>query len=186
MKKGSGSANSGMQVISQLLNFFWTILCFLPVIWYWAIPAPGVWLYGSAAFSIVCGFLPQAFFRSLQLGRSAGFYEKYGVKIIRKFVQQGDLMNRLSRQHFPGYRVIRNAGQAKNYLSTIAMYERYHFMCFLFFLCTTVHGLFAHRFLFALIVTAANFIYNICPVFLQQYNRLRIQRLSKARQALMG
>jgi hypothetical protein len=38
---------------------------------------------------------------------------------------------------------------------------------------------------YGVIITTANFIYNICPVFLQQYNRLRIQRLSKARQALM-
>jgi hypothetical protein len=179
MKKSASSVNSQMQVFNQLLNFFWTILCFLPVLWYWVMQGQGVWLYGSIIFSIGCGLLPEAFFRFLQISQRTGFYEKYGAKMIRKFVQQGDMINRLFRQQYAGYKVIRDAGQARNYLKTIAMYERYHFMCFLFFLSTAIQGLFTHRFLFALLITIGNTLYNICPIFLQQYNRLRIRRLLK-------
>ena len=179
MKKSASSVNSQMQVFNQLLNFFWTILCFLPVLWYWAMQGPDSWLYGLIIFSITCGLLPEAFFRFLQISQRTGFYEKYGAKMIRKFVQQGDMINRLFRQQYAGYKVIRGAGQARNYLKTIAMYERYHFICFLFFLSTAVHSLFAHRFLFALLITIGNILYNICPIFLQQYNRLRIRRLLK-------
>jgi len=178
-EKSISSANSKIEVLNQLLNFFWTILCFLPVLWYWVMRGPDSWLYGSIIFSIICGLLPEGFFRLLQISQSVRVYEKYGAKIIRKFVQQGDMINRLFRQQYPGRKVIRDASQAKNYLKTIAMYERYHFMCFLFFLSTAMHSLFAHRFLFALLITIGNVLYNICPIFLQQYNRLRVRRLLK-------
>ena len=172
-----GDNNTKMQMLNQLINFFWTSLCFLPLLWYWAIESPDMWFYGSIIISIVCSLLPEAFYKFLQFDNSTLTYENYGVKIIRKFVQHGDLINRSFRLKSPGYKVIKDVRQLRNFLKTIEMYERYHFMCFLFFFFTTVHSLSAHRFLFALLITVCNAVYNICPIFLQQYNRLRIQRL---------
>src|SRR6185437_6240487 len=99
-EKSISSANSKIEVLNQLLNFFWTILCFLPVLWYWVMRGPDSWLYGSIIFSIICGLLPEGFFRLLQISQSVRVYEKYGAKIIRKFVQQGDRKStRLNSSH---------------------------------------------------------------------------------------
>ena len=169
--------NTKIQLWNQLLNFFWTLLCFLPLLWYWSVEGPDNWFYGSIIISLACSFLPGTVYQLLQFSNSPKTYEKYGVKIIRRFVQHGDLINRSFRRISAGYKVIKDIRQLKRYLNSIAMYERFHFMCFLFFLFTAFHSLFEHRLLFTLLITIGNFIYNICPIFLQQYNRLRIRRL---------
>jgi hypothetical protein len=177
MKESPVRESSRLLIVNQLLNFFWTALCFLPVLVYWIPRGADIWLYGSAAFSIVSGLVPERFFKRLQISRRPRFYEKSGVRTIRKFVQHGDLINRLYRQQSPGYKITGDVRRMKGYLKTIAMYERYHFMCCVFFLCTAIFGLSERRFLLALLIMVSNVLYNIFPIFLQQYNRIRIQAL---------
>jgi hypothetical protein len=177
MKRSPARENSSILAVNQLLNFFWTVLCFLPVLIYWIPRGADIWLYGSAAFSIVSGLLPERLFKRIQISRRPRFYEKSGVRTIRKFVQHGDLINRLYRRQLPGYKITGDVRRMKDYLQTIAMYERYHFICFVFFLCTAVFALAERRFLPALLIVISNVLYNICPIFLQQYNRIRIEGL---------
>ncbi|MEJ5960854.1 hypothetical protein [Pedobacter immunditicola] len=166
------------QACNQLLNVFWTVLSFLPVLWYWMGRYPDVLLYGSIAISTLCGLLPSSFFDSLQLSNNPDFYKKYGVKTIKKIVQNGDFINMLFRKRDPHYKVIQDVRKMQNYLNTILMYERYHFTCFIFFLMTTLLSFFQHYFMIPLLTTFCNVVYNVCPIFLQQYNRLRINKVN--------
>ena len=177
MKRTFNEPATQNEIINQTLNFFWTIGCFLPVLLFWMGRTPDVWLYGSVLCSIAIGFLPGSFFKLLQLSQNPRFYKKYGVTVIRRYVQNGDLINRLYRQKSPQYKVIKDPRKIYNYRKTIAMYERYHFTCFVFFLLTTILSLITHHYTIAILITGCNIIYNVCPIFLQQYNRLRIQIL---------
>jgi hypothetical protein len=62
----------------------------------------------------------------------------------------------------------------KNYKSKIAMYERYHFICLVFFLASFVYAIHQQAFLISLLILMSNILYNIIPILIQQYNKLRL------------
>jgi hypothetical protein len=161
--------------MNQAINFFWTILCFIPVIAFWR-GADIFWLYIFIGISVVSLLLPA---KLLQLSRNPKFYESLGVKFIRKLVQSGDYANRLIRRKNPQYKLIKNKANVAQYMRTIIMYERYHFLCFIFFLLTTIYALIHLRYVFVMLIIISNIIYNVCPILLQQYNRARVLKLSK-------
>ena len=162
--------------MNQAVNFFWTIFCFIPVIGFWATSGMMIYCYCFIAVSILILLLPSKW---LQLSRKPKFYEGLGVKLIRKFVQNGDFVNRYIRKGKPAYRIVADRASAVKYINTILMYERYHLMCFVFFLLTAVYVMMISQYAMAVIILLANIIYNICPILLQQYNRARVKKLAR-------
>jgi hypothetical protein len=160
--------------MNQAVNFFWTILSFTPVIGFWAAANSMRLCYIFIGISAMSLLLPA---RYLQLSNNPKFYESIGVKLIRKLVQNGDLVNKFNRKSNPQHTVIKGKTNALKYMQTIVMYERYHFICFVFFLLTTVYTIINAQYSFTLIIIIANIIYNICPILLQQYNRARLAKL---------
>jgi hypothetical protein len=165
------------EFLNQFINFVWTVVCFAPVLAYWIEVYSGPLPYFFVAVSLIFGFLPAAFFQSMQLSQSSGFYEKAGVRWVRKFVQNGDVVKRITRKDEKEQRVIKDRKAIEKYLKTIAMYERYHFVCLVFFLLTTFHAAFYKEFIYSVVIFAGNVFYNILPILLQQYNRVRILKL---------
>jgi hypothetical protein len=165
--------------MNQIINFFWTIVCFAAVVVYWISAGLSSGFYVFIAISFIPAILSQKTLNKLQLSKNTRFYERLGVRVIRRFVQHGDIANRISRKNKPGYQVITQKSNPAAYLKTIAMYERFHLMCLLFFLFTTVAALLDGRFIIAIMVMISNIIYNFYPILLQQFNRIRILRLTK-------
>jgi len=160
--------------MNQAVNFFWTILCFIPVIGFWVVAGNMAYCYVFIGLSVVCMIIPA---RILQLSNTPKFYERLGIKTIRKFVQNGDFANRYIRKGKPAYQIVADRASAMKYMNTILMYERYHFMCFVFFLLTAVYAMMINQYAMAVLIFLANVIYNICPILLQQYNKARVKRL---------
>jgi hypothetical protein len=156
--------------MNQAVNFFWTILCFIPVITYWAIAGALLWCIIFIGISVASQLFPA---RLLQLSSNPKFYESLSIKFIRKFVQHGEYINRLTRKAKPNYRVVKDKANAVQYLKTVMMYERFHFLCFVFFSLTAIHAIVNSHYTLFTIIMIANVIYNM----LQQYNRARIIRL---------
>jgi len=167
------------EFLNQFINFVWTALCFAPVLCYWIEVYSGQLPYFFVAVSVIFGFLPAGFFQSIQLSQSSGFYEKAGVRWVRKFVQNGDFVKRITRKEEKEQRVIKDRKAIEKYLRTIAMYERYHFVCLVFFLLTTSHSAFHNAFIYSAVIFACNLFYNILPILLQQYNRVRILKMRR-------
>jgi hypothetical protein len=166
------------QAINQFINLFWTILSFMPIYDYW-IGKDITWLYAFVLFSLIPAVLPNSIFRHFQLSSNSKFYEHLRVKFIQKFVQNGTTINRVIRKKNPAYKIIKDRVEARNYLGTINMYERYHVFCFIFFGLTFGQALYSQRYVAAFLVLIVNVIYNICPILIQQYNKLRVMRLLK-------
>ena len=99
-----------------------------------------------------------------------------GVKSIRKFVQNGDIVNAMTDKQ--KHASIKGRSQAKQYLKTIAMYERFHWICFTFFLLTAISCFLKGYVKLGVAVTAANLLYNLGSILLQQYNGIRIRRIT--------
>ncbi|HTD98267.1 MAG TPA: hypothetical protein VK668_03240 [Mucilaginibacter sp.] len=161
------------QAINQLINFSWTIVSFIPVIYFW-IGRDTTWLYAFVLVSLVFALMPARFISMFQLSGNKRFYERLGVRFIQRFVQNGTYINKSIRKNDSGYKLIKDRAQAQQYLNTIQMYERYHLMCFIFFGLTLIYAVIERQYIVALIILLANVIYNVCPVLLQQYNRLRV------------
>jgi hypothetical protein len=166
------------QAINQFINFFWTILSFIPIFDYW-LGKDITWLYAFVLFSLIPAVLPNNFFRHFQLSSNSKFYERLRVKFIQRFVQNGTFINRVIRKKNPDYKIIKDRVEARKYLGTISMYERYHVFCFIFFGLTFGHALYGQRYVAAFLILLVNAIYNICPILIQQYNKLRVMRLLK-------
>lgn len=160
--------------MNQAINFFWTILCFIPVIAYWVQTSMVLNFYIFIGISILSLFIPA---RLLQLNSNSKFYERLGVKFIRRFVQNGDYINKYFKKSDPHYKLIKDRAHALKYIKTIMMYERYHFLCFVFFLLTAIAAITGHHYLYFSLIIFCNIIYNVCPIMLQQYNRARVLSL---------
>ena len=163
-------------ILNKIINFFWTALCFAPVFWFWFQEGiDNIYFYVFLGVALFFGALLGKILSKFTLSADKKVYEKYGIKFIRKFVQNGDIVN--SRTNGLGAPSIKGKAKARDYLKTIAMYERYHWICLLFFLLTTIYGFFNEHFLLGFSILAANFLYNLIPIFLQQYNKIRIKKI---------
>lgn len=164
-------------LLNQLINISWTTVAFAPVLVYYSGGYVPRVLYIFLAVSLASGLLPARIFDLLQLSSDPQFYRRIGVLKIRNFVQDGDLINRSIRQELPGHRIIRNKSSLSKYMKTIDMYERFHFICLIFFLLTALLAFRDTRYYLGIIITAGNFLYNVCPILLQQYNKLKVSKL---------
>lgn len=162
--------------MNQAINFFWTILCFIPVIGFWIGAGLSLYFYIFAGLGFVTLIIPA---RLLQLSDSPKFYEGLGVRFIRNFVQNGQWINRHIRKSNPNYKLVKDRILAVKYMQTVVMYERYHRMCFVFFLLTAFYAIILQQYALFCAISVANIIYNICPILLQQYNRARIIALRR-------
>ncbi|NCD70130.1 glycosyl-4,4'-diaponeurosporenoate acyltransferase CrtO family protein [Mucilaginibacter agri] len=166
------------ETINQFINFFWTILCFLPILFYW--PGKGyTWLIVFIVAGLIWGLLPNKLLRYFQLSKRARFYESTGVKFIRSYVQNGTYANRIASKPGTAPKVIANRTAARKYLNAINLYERFHLACMVFFILTFIHALVNGQYVISLLIFISNIIYNLAPILLQQYNKLRVMRVLK-------
>ncbi|GAB3506735.1 hypothetical protein GCM10027341_40270 [Spirosoma knui] len=165
---------------NQLVNGFWSVLSFGPLVYFCVVAMELRWLYVFLFISLTVGFLPASFFNRLRLGSTLVPYHKLGIRVIRKYTQDGDFVNALIRRRFPDYK----SGQTvsiKTHLSKSVVYERFHLICLLFFALTALYALANGFWGWALLLTGINALYNGYPILLQQYNRLRFESLKKRR-----
>lgn len=163
------------EIFNQLINLFWTILGFTPILWFWIKEGINVYFYLFLIAALITGILPEKILNLFMLSSRRSFYERLGVKHIRKFVQNGDAVRAVTNKQ--GRLMIRGVTQAKKYLKTIAMYERFHWACFTFFLLTAVLCFFYGYWILGLAITATNILYNLCSILLQQYNKARVKKI---------
>jgi len=163
-------------MVNQFINIFWTAFAFTPVLWFWIKVGVNYWLYIFLILAFVFIALPQKVLVKFNIGSSRKIYERCGVKTIRKYVQDGDWINSISNK--PSSRFA-DVIDVKKYLPTIAMYERFHWFCFIFFLGSAMYAFLLGLTFFGVWLTAVNIIYNIAAILLQQYNRIRLDGLTK-------
>lgn len=162
-------------------NILWTVVNLAPVYVFCYRQVPLLHLFIILSAAMVTAFLPARWYKQLQLGRHAAAYRRVGILFIRRFSQDGDLINRILRRRYPNYKVIRDASQNRRYIQRSYMYERYHVAAFVAMLALAVYALYGRQYGWALVIMLNNLLYNIYPVWLQQYNRLRLQAIMNRR-----
>lgn len=158
-------------------SVLWSVLAFGPLAGYcyWHVERP--WLYGFGAASLLAYAWPAAWLRRLQLSTGVAAYERLRVPGVSRVTQNGALVGSLLRRRYPQYRGLVGRGAVAKLLSTTYQQERFHWAALIFFLLASGHAGATCHLGWALGLTLLNVGYNLYPIWLQQYLRLRLSRL---------
>lgn len=168
-------------MFNQLINIFWTIIAFSVTGHYWGryfTEKHSLWLvYIYIVISMFAYNIPARWVSFLTLSNNRRIYEMIGIRAMRWLVQDGMYVSRVNRRLGKKHRRISGTGSARAYLTTIAVQERFHYSCFVFFALSTASALRSGQVHLAISIMLCNIVYNVFPILLQQYNRLRIKNL---------
>ena len=170
----SAAVVGGYNAVPSVL---WSALAFGPLAWYCYCYIGQPWLYGFGAASLLAYAWPAAWLRRLQLSGQVAVYQRLGVPGVGRVAQNGALVGRLLRRRYPQYRGLAGRGAVAQLVRTTYQQERFHWAALLFFLLASGHAGATGHWGWALGLTLLNVGYNLYPIWLQQYLRLRLSRL---------
>lgn len=165
-----------------LISAFWI----LPMSLFWL----ALWSNGTAGLiygclSCMCAsllvlYLPGRCCEPRSCELSGRFYELLGIRLYKRWMLNGDYMNRFIRRSAPNYRVVARASM-QWFEAQTRLGERCHLIGFLMTVtaitCAVVVGLYwLAAFLFI-----SNIIINLYPIMLQRYTRGCIYKLVENR-----
>jgi hypothetical protein len=161
---------------NMIPNVVWSVLNLFPIATYCYNKVDHRSLYIFMALSVLPGFFPNSFYDRIQLGRTTRIYKRVGVGIVNKIAQNGTIINHLVRKKFPGYKmIVHQRSSIKKILQQTYMFEKFHFIIFVFFILITSYALVKSNFWWAIVISITNLLYNIYPNLLQQYIRLKLK-----------
>jgi hypothetical protein len=157
-------------------NVLWSVLSLLPlcIFCYQHVDRP--WLYGLVVVSLFGYAVPVSRFRHLQLSTKAALYQRLGVPALNRFTQHGDIINGVIRRKYPQYRHVRTRASLASFARATYYQEQFHLVMFVFFLLISVYAVVRGYLGWALLLTLLNILYNLYPMWLQQYLRLRLSK----------
>ena len=142
------------------------------------------WIYGGAAASLLAYVLPLVGLRRLQLSQGLRIYRRLRVPLVIRFTQDGGSVEASVRDGGVQAAWFRDGKMLKRMIRVTYGRERFHLTLLLFFLFTAGYAAVHGQVVWSLLLCLSNVIYNLYPVWLQQYIRMRLQgcliRLEKA------
>ena len=161
---------------NAVANVFWSLLAFAPVSVFCYRFMARAWLWAFVVASVIAMLVPASMLRYLELSSTATTYRKLGVHWVNHFVQHGILINHLLRRRYPEYRRMLSRTRTAYLLQSTYVQERFHWAVLAFFLLSSLYGI-THGYPgWALLITIINVVYNLYPIWLQQYIRVRLNR----------
>lgn len=127
--------------------------------------------------------LPPAYYQPRPFELRSTFYERLGVRVFRRVATNGDLINMLIRRHAPTYRVVRSSTSLDEYCARTYYGEKWHLVLLLMGMITTIYAAYIGWFATALFLTTTNIVFNLYPVLLQRYTRVRIAKMMAQHQS---
>ncbi|QNP53225.1 glycosyl-4,4'-diaponeurosporenoate acyltransferase CrtO family protein [Hymenobacter qilianensis] len=173
-KKTSAPSTIRLAWYNAVPNMFWSVLSLTPISVFCYQHMERPWLYGMLLVSLLAFGIPASWFSYLRLSRGPATYRRLGVHAVNRFTQHGDLIHRLIRQQYPQYKRVRTHSDKAALVRATYHQERFHLVLFLFFLLTSLYAAALGYGRWALLIGLTNVVYNLYPMWLQQYVRLRL------------
>ena len=175
--------------LKRLLNWYnmvpniaWSVLNLVPITIYCYNKVDHKSLYIFIALSVIPAFFPNSFYDRMQIGKTRRIYRRLGVDFVNKLAQNGAIINHLVRKKFPGYKMVAYQRSSINrLLQQTYMFEKFHFIMFVFFLLVTSYALIKNDVWWSIIISITNLLYNVYPNLLQQYVRLKLRLYKNAK-----
>ncbi len=131
------------------------------------------WFLIILATSLIFCSIPNFIIDKIQLSKKTLFYKKIKVNLFKRYATNGDIINRNIRKQFPGHRNIFNPLSIRKKLIETYTTEKAHLFFFIFCFLTSIYAFNVNHYIQATVITVGNIIFNLYPIFLQQYNRIR-------------
>lgn len=126
---------------------------------------------------IIAELLPERYYRIKPFELSGRVYERLGIRFFKRFVPNGEYINRIIRRSEPGYRVICDENSIVKFEAETRLAERCHIVSLLLMLPSAAYALMLGWNNFALWILLPNIPLHLYPVLLQRYTRARIQKV---------
>ncbi|UOQ73203.1 glycosyl-4,4'-diaponeurosporenoate acyltransferase CrtO family protein [Hymenobacter cellulosilyticus] len=179
-KKASAPSAAFLTSLNAVPNVLWSGLSLGPLSAFCYQHMARPWLWGLLAASLLVYAVPKTWFRYWQLSRSRVPYQRLGVPAVNYFTQHGYLVNFLIRRRYPHYRHAAGPAALRRLASGSYHQERFHASMLLFFAGTSVYAAAQGHLGWAVVLLLSNVGYNLYPIWLQQYLRLRVAQHSGA------
>ena len=160
-------------------NVLWSVLSLVPLGMFCYQYMARPWLYGFGALSLLAYAWPAAWLRHLQLSTAPAAYRQLRVPALNHLTQHGTLVNRLLRRRYPQYRYLPPRADLAKLMRTTYQMERFHWVMLVFFLLATGYAVVLGHLGWTGLLTFLNVGYNLYPIWLQQYLRIRLHHLSR-------
>ncbi|WP_343692882.1 hypothetical protein [Chitinophaga sp.] len=161
-----------------LVSLLWTLVCLGPVAGYFYRYMPVNWLWVIVPTALFPYFLPASWLDRYAVSTSRHFYERMGVQAVLGVVQHGRYVNRRIKSRFPGYRIVYDRETIRRKIKETYQFERFHYGLLLAFIIPISHAWSVYWYR-GVILVVCNMVYNVYPILMQQYVRLRLKRMVK-------
>jgi hypothetical protein len=135
------------------------------------------WFLIILAISLIFCKIPNSFIDKIQLSKRTIFYKRLKVHLFKKYATNGDIINKNIRKQFPNHRNIHTLLSIQKKLTETYTTEKAHLVFLIFSFLTSFYASIMKHFFLAIIITVGNIIFNLYPIFLQQYNRIRYNKV---------
>jgi hypothetical protein len=136
-----------------------------------------LWMFIFIGISYFVSRLSKSFYDQVQLSTNLTFYKKLAVDKFKRFSTNGDFINRRIRKNFPNHRNVTSLDSIKSKLDETYTIEKSHTVLFVFCFLTNIYAFWTHSVSIGVVLFVGNFLFNFYPNLLQQYNRIRYQRV---------
>ncbi|TGD77817.1 hypothetical protein [Hymenobacter wooponensis] len=178
-KKSEVPTSAVLAFYNAVPSVFWSVLHLVPLSLFCYQYLPRLWLYGSIGVSLLMYAIPKAWFRRWQLSARPVAYQRLGIAIVGHLTQHGSVVHGLIRRHYPQYRRARSRQSVAGLLGNTYHMERFHVAALVFFLLCSISAATQGRWGWAVGLAVLNITYNLYPIWLQQYLRLRLTSINR-------
>ena len=136
-----------------------------------------LWFAASVAAGMSCILLPPSYYAIKHPASSVRRYERFGIRRLRYWITDGDLVRLRVRRIDPSYVVDGDRRSLEDRLLLTRNNERAHLGFLAFGAISAVAAGITEWWSWAVAITLGNLAVNLLPVLLQRYTRARVTRL---------
>jgi hypothetical protein len=166
----------GRLIIGAFMSVFWTA----PILTFWidiwkntsALAILGVILFCMGSCALI-QYLPGKYYEPKAFESNGRLYEFLGVHLYKKWMINGDYMNRIIRLFSRDYVFVRR-NQRLEFETKTRSNEREHLTLLFLSIPAVTYALYWDYYSFAILMCLSNIVINLYPIMVQRYLRLRV------------
>jgi Glycosyl-4,4'-diaponeurosporenoate acyltransferase len=162
---------------------FWTVpmIAFCVVVWRKGNIISTVAFLLCAGLGLMMFYLPEQYYRPKSFELNGQFYERLGIRFYKRWMMNGDYMNRFRRRFLPNHRVIDGCDSMRKFEAQSRTYEKGHLMWFIVTAFAGVYAMVLSSHVLALCLFVSSLVTQLYPAILQRYLRIRIAKCLDSR-----
>ena len=175
---------------SLIIVSCWQIIVWIFIAAFWILPMVvflvAIWAHNDKLL-LSCGclicmsasllvlYLPESYYQPKSFELSGRLYKLLGIRYYKRWMVDGDYMNKLIRQFDADYQVV-SRSSSRRFEEKTRSNEREHLILFLVSFPAIIYSILVGWYSYAVFLYLSNVIVNFYPIMLQRYNRSRIYK----------